>query len=62
MVEVVDLETLVTRITDGTSIALPPDYSGCAMSAVRLLIERGVTDLRVITVPQGGLQVDLLEL
>ncbi len=60
MVEVVDLETLVTRITDGTSIALPPDYSGCAMSAVRLLIERGVTDLRVITVPQGGLQVDLL--
>ncbi|MDE0918879.1 MAG: hypothetical protein OSA08_02200 [Arenicellales bacterium] len=60
MVEVVDLETLVTRIEDGTSIALPPDYSGCAMSAVRLLIERGVTDLRVITVPQGGLQVDLL--
>ena len=60
MVEVVDLETLVTRIKDGTSIALPPDYSGCAMSAVRLLIERGVTDLRVITVPQGGLQVDLL--
>jgi glutaconate CoA-transferase subunit A len=60
MVEVVDLETLVTRIKDGTSIALPPDYSGCAMSAVRLLIERGVTDLRVITVPQGGLQVDWL--
>ena len=60
MVEVLDLETLVTRIEDGTSLALPPDYSGCAMSAVRLLIERGVTDLRVITVPQGGLQVDLL--
>ena len=45
MGEVVDLETLVTRIEDGTSIALPPDYSGCAMSAVRLLIERGVMSI-----------------
>ena len=60
MVEFLDLERLVSRIEDGASVALPPDYSGCAMSAVRLLIERGATGLRVITVPQGGLQVDLL--
>ena len=60
MVEFLDLERLVSRIDDGASVALPPDYSGCAMSAVRLLIERGVRNLEIITVPQGGLQVDWL--
>lgn len=33
--EIIDLETLAARIPDGARIALPPDYSGCAMAAVR---------------------------
>lgn len=60
MTETVTLEDLCARIPAGASIALPADYSGCAMAAVRLLIRRGVRDLHVISVPQGGFQVDML--
>ena len=60
MSEFQDLKSLLEPVKDGVSIALPPDYSGCAMSAVRALIERGIRRLEVLTVPQGGLQVDLL--
>ncbi len=41
----VTVEELVARIPNGASIALPADYSGCAMTAVRALIDRGVRDL-----------------
>jgi glutaconate CoA-transferase, subunit A len=58
--EVVSLEALVARIGDGARIALPADYSGCAMAAVRELMRRGVRDLHVVSVPQGGFQVDML--
>jgi glutaconate CoA-transferase subunit A len=56
----VDLKALVARIPDGARIALPADYSGCAMSAVRALIERPARNLRIVSVPQGGFQVDML--
>jgi glutaconate CoA-transferase subunit A len=58
--EVIDLDTLVSRIPDGARIALPPDYSGCAMAAVRALMRRGVRDLHIVAVPAGGMQVDML--
>lgn len=58
--EIVDLETLAERIPNGASIALPADYSGCAMAAVRALTRRPVRDLHLICVPQGGFQVDML--
>jgi glutaconate CoA-transferase subunit A len=54
------LDELVARIPDGASVAVPPDYSGCAMSAVRALIRRGVRDLELICVPQAGFQADML--
>ena len=54
------LDDLVERIPDGASIAVAPDYSGCAMAAVRALIRRGARDLRLITVPQAGFQADML--
>lgn len=60
MTDVLSVTDLVARIPDGASIALPADYSGCAMTAVRALIERGVRDLHLICVPQGGFQVDML--
>ena len=51
---------LAARIPDGASVALAPDYSGCAMAVVRALIRRGAKDLHLIGVPQLGLQADLL--
>jgi glutaconate CoA-transferase subunit A len=56
----VAIETLAARIPDGARIALPADYSGCAMAAVRALMRRGVRDLHIVSVPQGGFQVDML--
>ena len=54
------LDELAAAVPDGSLVALPPDYSGCALSAVRALIRRGVRDLRLLGVPQLGLQADLL--
>jgi glutaconate CoA-transferase, subunit A len=54
------LDELVARIPDGASVAVPADYSGCAMAAVRALIRRGVRDLELVTVPQAGFQADML--
>jgi len=51
---------LAARIPDGASLALAPDYSGCALAVVRALIRRGARDLRLIGVPQLGFQADLL--
>jgi glutaconate CoA-transferase subunit A len=56
----VELDELVSRIPDGACIALPADYSGCAMSAVRALMQRPARELRIVSVPQGGFQVDML--
>ena len=54
------VDELVQRVPDGALLAVPPDYSGCAMAAVRALIRRGVRDLHLLGVPQMGLQADLL--
>jgi glutaconate CoA-transferase subunit A len=51
---------LAGRIPDGASLALAPDYSGCALAVVRALIRRRARDLQLIGVPQLGLQADLL--
>lgn len=56
----VGLEALVDQIEDGASIAVAPDYSGCAMAAVRALIRRRVRNLHLIAVPQAGFQADML--
>jgi glutaconate CoA-transferase, subunit A len=54
------VDELAAQVPDGASLAVPPDYSGCAMAAVRWLIRRGVRDLKLIGVPQAGLQADML--
>jgi glutaconate CoA-transferase subunit A len=56
----ITVDALAARIPNGARIALPADYSGCAMSAVRALMRRGVRDLHIVSVPQGGFQVDML--
>lgn len=54
------LETLVDRVHNGASVAVAPDYSGCAMAAVRALIRRGARHLHLVAVPQAGFQADML--
>jgi glutaconate CoA-transferase subunit A len=54
------LDDLVSRIPDGGCVALPPDYSGCAMAAVEALIARGVRGLHLVGVPTLGFQGDML--
>jgi glutaconate CoA-transferase subunit A len=54
------VEELAAQIPDGARLAVPADYSGCAMAAVRSLIRRGARDLELITVPQAGFQADML--
>lgn len=54
------VEQLARRIPDGAKIALPPDYSGCAMEVVRALIRRGAKNLHIVGVPSVGLQGDML--
>jgi glutaconate CoA-transferase, subunit A len=51
---------IASRIPDGASIAIPPDYSGCAMAAVAALIKRRARKLHLVGVPSGGLQADWL--
>lgn len=59
-VPTVTLAELVEQIPDGASIAIPPDYSGCAMAAVAELIRQGRRNLHLIGVPSGGFQADWL--
>lgn len=54
------LEALVAAIPDGAKLALPPDYSGCAMAAVGALIARRPRALHLVGVPSLGLQGDML--
>jgi glutaconate CoA-transferase, subunit A len=58
--EILSLDALAARIPDGACVALPADYSGCAMEAVRALMRRRVRNLHLVSVPQGGFQVDML--
>lgn len=38
---VTSLGALAAKVTDGATIALPPDYSGCANALWRAVIRRG---------------------
>lgn len=53
-------DELAACIDDGSVLALAPDYSGCALSVVVSLIRRAAKNLRLVGVPQLGLQGDLL--
>jgi glutaconate CoA-transferase subunit A len=57
---IVTLAALARLVPDGASVAIPPNYSGCAMSAVKALIRRGARRLHLIGVPSGGFQADWL--
>jgi glutaconate CoA-transferase, subunit A len=56
----VSLDDALRLIEDGAQVAIPPDHAGAAMAASRALIRRGVRGLRLVCVPQSGLQADML--
>ena len=53
-------DELAGLIPDHCSLAMAPDYSGCAMAVVFALARREARGLNVIGVPQLGLQGDFL--
>lgn len=55
-----DLDTALALVTDGAMVAIPADYAGVPMAAVRALIRRGVRNLHLVTVPASSLAADLL--
>ncbi|WP_025897865.1 CoA transferase subunit A [Sneathiella glossodoripedis] len=54
------LRELVAHIESGMSVAVPTDYSGVAMSAIREIIRQDIKKLHLIGVPTCGLQAELL--
>jgi glutaconate CoA-transferase subunit A len=60
MTSFVSVDELAAMISDGCRLAVVRDGCGVAMSATRALIRRGVRDLRLVNVPTGGMQTDLL--
>lgn len=53
-------DEIAAQIPDGSLIALPPEYGPCSMETIRALIRRGASDLKLLGVPQFGIQADLL--
>lgn len=53
-------EDIASRIEDGSLLALPPEYGPCSIATIRALIRRGAKDLKLLGVPQFGVQADLL--
>tara|TARA_Y100000031_G_scaffold151447_2_gene192711 strand:- start:42 stop:872 length:831 start_codon:yes stop_codon:yes gene_type:complete len=53
-------EALAARIPDGASLTVPSTRAGVPMELARALVRRGAKDLHLITVPAGGMFVDLL--
>ena len=54
------LDSLVSPVTDGASIALSTNRHGVAIRATHALIARGVRNLQLIAVPTSGRQADML--
>jgi glutaconate CoA-transferase, subunit A len=55
-----DAEAVAAEIPDGALITLPPDYASPPMAVTRALVRRGARNLRLVSVPQSGLQADVL--
>ena len=53
-------EAIASAIPDGSHIALPPEYAPCAMDVIRALVRRKAKGLRLLGVPQFGMQAELL--
>lgn len=54
------LGDVVSRIEDGASLCLAPDYSGCSFAFIKMLIRQSARKLHLIGCPHLGLQAELL--
>ncbi len=54
------VDELAAQIPDGAALAVIRDGCGVSMAATRVLVRRPVRALRLINVPTGGIQTDLL--
>jgi glutaconate CoA-transferase subunit A len=54
------LAELAAAVPDGASLAVPAHYANPAMAATRELVRRRARGLRLVCVPQSGLQADIL--
>lgn len=55
-----DLRALAEHVEPGIRLAVPVDYAGVSMAMTRPIIDRNTSNLDLICVPTGGLQVDQL--
>ncbi len=53
-------EDLAAAIPDGALLGLPKEDAGASMAVARALVRRGARDLRLLTVPVGSMQTDML--
>jgi glutaconate CoA-transferase subunit A len=60
MTDFCDLAALAGAIPDEAKLAIPADYAGVAMAATRALLRRKARGLRLVCVPQSGMQADIL--
>lgn len=57
---ILPLDELAKIISSGSSISIPPDYSFVSMAITRALIRQNKTKLCLLSVPQSGIQTDML--
>jgi glutaconate CoA-transferase, subunit A len=59
--KILSLEEAASWVKDGSLLGFTtPDLSCSPMAFLREIIRKGVKNLRVVTLPTGGLNVDLL--
>jgi len=55
-----DVDAIAAQVHDGCRLGLPVDYAGVSMASVPALLRRAPKNLALISVPTGGLAVDIL--
>ena len=57
---ILPLDELANLVSSDSSISIPPDYSFVSMAVTRALIRQNKTKLYLLSVPQSGIQTDML--
>jgi len=55
-----DVDAIAAHVRDGCRLGLPVDYAGVSMVSVPALLRRAPRELALVSVPTGGLAVDVL--
>jgi len=55
-----DVDAISAQVHDGCRLGLPVDYAGVSMASVPALLRRAPKNLALVSVPTGGLAVDIL--